>query len=352
LTDAPADQTQPRAPSSPPHRPVMLAEVLQTLAPADGEVFIDGTFGAGGYTTAILDAANTRVIALDRDPRAIRAAAPLLARFGPRLTLVEAPFSTLDEIAHEYADSLSQSPEALAQGDCDPRAGSVGRPRASKKVDGVVLDIGVSSMQLDQPERGFSFQNDGPLDMRMSAHGQTAADVVNTYDEEPLANILYDLGEEKKSRHIANAIVKQRATTPFTTTLELARLVSRVLGGRKDGDRHPATRTFQALRIYVNDELGELERALDAAERILKPDGRLVVVTFHSLEDRIVKRFFIERSGRESQGSRHLPPTAEKNAQPSFRIVNQRPLSPCQPELDLNPRARSARLRSGIRTTA
>ena len=325
MSDAqPDDTTNPPSPRR-PHLPVMLAEVMQTLAPAEGETFIDGTFGAGGYTMAILNAANTRVLALDRDPRAIRDAGPLLERFGPRLTLVEAPFSTLDDVAERQGGGF---------------------------VDGVVLDIGVSSMQLDQPERGFSFQNDGPLDMRMADHGETAAYVVNTYEEERLANILYDLGEEKKSRHIAHAIVRQRQATPFTTTLELARLVSRVLGGRKDGDRHPATRTFQALRIYVNDELGELEAALVAAERILKPGGRLVVVTFHSLEDRIVKRFFNERSGKESQGSRHLPPTAGNKNEPSFRIVNQRPLSPCQPELDLNPRARSARLRSGIRTKA
>jgi 16S rRNA (cytosine1402-N4)-methyltransferase len=212
-----------------------------------------------------------------------------------------------------------------------------------------VLDIGVSSMQLDQPERGFSFQADGPLDMRMAKHGPTAADVVNTMDEEPLANILYELGEEKRSRAIARAIVQDRDTTPFTTTLQLARLVSRVLGGRREDGRHPATRTFQALRIHVNDELGELKSALAAAERILKPGGRLVVVTFHSLEDRIVKQFFVERSGRQPGGSRHLPPQAESKSPPSFRIVNQRPLSPSQLELDGNPRARSARLRFAIK---
>ena len=230
-------------------------------------------------------------------------------------------------------------------------------------VDAVVLDIGVSSMQLDRPERGFSFQSDGPLDMRMSAAidpltgsataaGMSAADFINSADEEAIANVLYDFGEEKKSRHIASAIGRQRTLAPIVSTLELARLVSRVLGGRKEGDRHPATRTFQALRIYVNDELGELEQALAAAERILKPGGRLVVVTFHSLEDRIVKKFFNERSGKESQGSRHLPPSIDSKRAASFRIINQRPLSPSQPELDLNPRARSARLRAGIRTNS
>ena len=197
MSDAQPDDhpNEPNPSPRRPHLPVMLAEVLQALAPAGGETFIDGTFGAGGYTTAILKAANCRVLALDRDPRAIRDAAPLLARFGERLTLVEAPFSTLDDIARKtFSDGSSSSPQVLAHGDDDPRAGLVGWPRASKRVDGVVLDIGVSSMQLDQPERGFSFQNDGPLDMRMADHGETAADVVNTYDEERLANILYDLG--------------------------------------------------------------------------------------------------------------------------------------------------------------
>lgn len=308
-----------------PHIPVMLTEVLDALAPADGQTYIDATFGAGGYTSAILNASNCKVLALDRDARAIRDAAAIRETFGQRLTLVEAPFSTLDQVARDQ-----------------------GHP----SVDGIVLDIGVSSMQLDQPERGFSFQNDGPLDMRMADHGITAADFLNTAAEETIANVLYDFGEEKKSRLIARAIVHDRVATPFTSTRQLAGLVSRILGGRRDGDRNPATRTFQALRIHVNDELGELEAALGAAERILKPGGRLVVVTFHSLEDRIVKRFLIERSGKEQQGSRHLPPTMEKKSEPRFRIVNQRPLTPCQPELDSNPRARSARLRSAIRTMA
>jgi len=298
----------------------MLAEVLDALAPADGELIIDGTFGAGGYTRAILEAAPCRVTAFDRDITAIRmAAAPggLLAAFPGRLTLINAPFSEMAE----------HVPHAEA----------------------IVLDIGVSSMQIDDPTRGFSFQSDGPLDMRMSATGETAAGIVNTMDEEPLANILYELGEEKRSRAIARAICQDRDATPFTSTLQLARLVSRVLGGRGDDGRHPATRTFQALRIHVNDELGELSSALEASERILKPGGRLVVVTFHSLEDRIVKQFLIERSGRSSQGSRHLPPTATPAREPSFRIVNQRALRPCQGELDVNPRARSAKLRAAIR---
>ena len=308
------------------HAPVLLDEVLAALSPSAGETFIDGTFGAGGYSRAILQSANCRVLALDRDRVAVRDGQALVAEMAPRLTLIEAPFSTLaDVVSHELKVAF---------------------------VDGVVLDIGVSSMQLDQPERGFSFQTDGPLDMRMSAEGVSAADVVNSFDEDVIANILFDLGDEKKSRHIASAIVRQRAVAPITTTLELSRLVSRVLGGRRDGDRHPATRAFQALRVYVNDELGELEAALAASERILKPGGRLVVVTFHSLEDRIVKTFMAERTGKQTQGSRHLPPSGSAQDEPSFRFVNSRPLSPSQPELDANPRARSARLRSAIRTMA
>ncbi len=310
----------------PRHVPVLISEVLETIAPKDGEIYIDGTFGAGGYTRAILQAANCKVLALDRDPNAIRGAALLQAEFGQRLTLVQSPFSQLEDAARD------------ALGGALP--------------DGIVLDIGVSSMQLDDAGRGFSFQHDGPLDMRMSDDGMTAADFINEAEEEDIANVIYTFGEEHKSRSIARAIVRRRAEMPFTRTLELADTVSRVFHGRKVDGRHPATRTFQALRIYVNDELGELAGALSAAERILKPGGRLVVVSFHSLEDRIVKRFFTERSGKTASGSRHLPPGSIKMTPPSFRLVNSRPLTPSKGELDVNPRARSARLRAALRTDA
>jgi 16S rRNA (cytosine1402-N4)-methyltransferase len=305
------------------HIPVLLAEVLANLKPQDGETFVDGTFGAGGYTSGILEAADCRVLALDRDPSAILGSVPVREKFGDRLTLLEARFSELDAAAREQ--------------DVAP-------------VDGVVLDIGVSSMQLDQAERGFSFMADGPLDMRMSSSGTSAADVVNDFDEEPLANIIYVFGEERRSRQIARGILRARTESPITTTGALAEIVSRAVGGRRGDPQHPATQTFQALRIYVNDELGELARGLAAAEKILKPGGRLVVVTFHSLEDRIVKRFLQERSGKGSQGSRHLPPQSVKLSLPSFEIVNPRPLTPSKGELEVNPRARSARLRAAVRT--
>jgi 16S rRNA (cytosine1402-N4)-methyltransferase len=229
---------------------------------------------------------------------------------------------------------------------------SIAHAQGLEAVDGVVLDIGVSSMHLDEPERGFSFLHDGPLDMRMSREGITAADFINTAAEAEIARVIFEFGEERRSRHIAKAIVKERSERPFTRTRELADLVFRVLRGQRDEGKHPATRTFQALRIYVNDELGELSRGLAAAERTLKPGGRLVVVTFHSLEDRIVKRFLVERAGREPRGSRYLPETSAKFSAPSFRIINTRPLTPQKGELDLNLRARSARLRSAIRTDA
>ena len=278
-----------------------------------------------GTTRALLKAADCRVLALDRDPNAILGGKAMANEFGDRLTLLESRFSDLGAAAIEQGVA---------------------------PVDGVVLDIGVSSMQLNEPERGFSFQADGPLDMRMSQKGPSAADVVNGTDEEELARILYVLGEERRSRAIARAIVKARAEAPLTTTRALADLVSRVLGGRREDGRHPATRTFQALRIYVNDELGELAKGLSAAERCLKPGGRLVVVTFHSLEDRIVKRFFTSRAGKEIGTSRHLPAQSLKSKLPSFRIVNPRPLTPSKGELEVNPRARSARARAAVRTEA
>ena len=313
-------------PSDPPrHIPVLLAEVLAELAPRDGETYIDGTFGAGGYTRAILEAADCRVIAIERDPAAFSAGADLVPAFGGRLTLVPTTFSAMEDAAREAGVHA---------------------------VDGVVLDIGVSSMQLDDAERGFSFLRDGPLDMRMSQEGTSAADVVNSLEDDELADILYTLGEERRSRAIARAIVRARSDAPITTTRALAEIVERVLGRPRPGDKHPATRTFQALRIHVNDELGELRQGLSAAERLLKPGGRLGVVTFHSLEDGQVKRFFAERSGKTAGASRYLPEPAAPKRAPSFRIVNTRGLTPNKEETDANPRARSARLRSGIRTEA
>ncbi len=305
------------------HIPVLLEAVIQALAPQSGQVFIDGTFGAGGYTRALLATPDLRVIALDRDPSAIANGQALVAETGGRLMLEQARFADLDHVAQ--------------------RVGFTG-------VDGVVLDIGVSSMQLDEAERGFSFRKDGPLDMRMESQGRSAADIVNETDEEELANLIFDYGEERLSRKIARAIVLDRQSTPFTSTLQLAGLISRIVH-HKPNEIHPATRTFQALRIAVNDELGELRRALEAAERILKPGGRLGVVSFHSLEDRIVKKFLIERSGRGQAQSRRLPGEA---ALPSFtfQIVGKQPVTASSEESAANPRARSARLRYAIRTDA
>ncbi len=308
-----------------PHIPVLLADVVEQLQPVAGETYIDGTFGAGGYTRAILEAAPCRVIAIERDPTAFANGQALVAEFGGRLSLVSETFSNMEEAA-----------------------ASAG----AERVHGVVLDIGVSSMQLDDPARGFSFLRDGPLDMRMSQNGPSAADVVNHMDEEDLANILFNLGEERRSRAIARAIVKARTEAPITTTKALAGIVERVLGRARGDEKHPATRTFQALRIHVNDELGELERALEAAERLLVTGGRLLVVTFHSLEDRIVKHFLQERSGKTAGGSRYLPAPSGPASAPSFRIVNTRGFTPNKEETDANPRARSARLRVGLRTEA
>jgi 16S rRNA (cytosine1402-N4)-methyltransferase len=321
-----------------PHIPVLLEEVLMALEPRAGETYIDGTFGAGGYSTAILDAAACHVLALDRDVTAVRAADAVTARYPNRLTVVEAPFSTLDDVSRVYLST-----------DKTETAASVFSPPS-----GVVLDIGVSSMQLDQPARGFSFQTDGPLDMRMSQGGTfagpSAADVVNSASADDLADIFFHLGDERRARQIARAIVMDRDAEPFTHTLQLADLVSRILKTKKIDGRHAATRVFQALRIYVNDELGELVLALSAAERILPPGGRLVVVSFHSLEDSIVKKFFRARTGREAKGSRHGPLSSAPSVSPSFQFVNHRPVNPSETEIARNPRSRSARLRSAVRT--
>jgi 16S rRNA (cytosine1402-N4)-methyltransferase len=307
------------------HIPVLLDEVLAALKPRDGEVFVDGTFGAGGYTSAILESADVRVIAIDQDPNALAAGQALVAKYVPRLILREGRFGDLDQLVVDAGFSA---------------------------VDGIVLDIGVSSMQLDEAGRGFSFMSDGPLDMRMSQSGPSAADVIREASEELLADIFYHLGEERRSRAVARAIGNARESGSITTTRQLADLVQRTLGRAKGDDKHPATRVFQALRIYVNDELGQLMDALAAAERCLKSDGRLVVVTFHSLEDRIVKRYLTDASGRNPSGSRHLPPAAEPATAPRYRIVNQRPLTPSTKEIAANPRARSARLRAAERTSA
>lgn len=300
------------------HIPVMLNEVLETLAPASGKVILDGTFGAGGYTRAILSG-GADVIALDRDPNAIAGGQPMVAEFGGRLKLIPSRFSELANHA--------------------PEGG----------LDGIVLDIGVSSMQIDEADRGFSFQRNGPLDMRMSASGVSAADVVNRAKVGDMARIFGFLGEEKQAGRIARAIEKRRATEPFATTRDLANLIESV-NPRKAKDKiHPATRVFQALRIFVNDELGELAQALFAAERALKPGGRLVVVSFHSLEDRLVKRFLTDRSGKAS-GSRHLPMVEDR---PSiFEPVGKGMLSATDAEAAINPRARSAKLRAAFRTAA
>ncbi|SCB47881.1 16S rRNA (cytosine1402-N4)-methyltransferase [Bradyrhizobium shewense] len=307
--------------SSAPHIPVLGREAIAHLAPRDGGIYVDATFGAGGYSRAILDVPGSRLIAIDRDRTAIVGGAELVERSAGRLTLVEDRFSNLGEVC------AAQGVEA---------------------VDGVVMDVGVSSMQLDQAGRGFSFRLDGPLDMRMGQAGPTAADVVARASEADLADIIYLLGEERHSRRVARAIVADRQETPFTTTRALADLIGRVVRS-KPGDIHPATRTFQALRIFVNEELEELQSALAAAECVLKPGGRLVVVSFHSLEDRIVKNFLSERS-KTAGGSRHLPEVAQ--VPPSFQLLTRRPVIAGEDEVAHNPRARSAKLRAAERTSA
>jgi 16S rRNA (cytosine1402-N4)-methyltransferase len=301
-----------------PHVPVLVGEVIAALAIGQGDIAVDGTFGAGGYTRALLGAGAGRVIAFDRDPDAIREGASLVP--DPRLTLINERFSQMDRVLAE---------------------------RGIEHVDAIALDIGVSSMQLDRADRGFSFSADGPLDMRMEKSGLTAAEFLNQADESEIVRILKDYGEEPRARAIARAIVAAR---PVERTAELAAIVRRAAGFRPGQKSDPATRTFQAVRIHLNAELEELQEGLEAAERALKPGGRLAVVTFHSLEDRIVKRFFRERSGGTPAGSRHRPALVDPT-EPTFERV-AKPVSPTERELAANPRARSARLRSAVRTSA
>ena len=305
------------------HTPVLLAEVVAALAPRPGSIIVDATFGAGGYAAAFLAAADCRVWAIDRDPDQVARAAPMVAAHRGRLGILHGRFGAMESLLAAHGVSA---------------------------VDGVAFDLGVSSMQLDEPARGFSFRLDGPLDMRMEKQGDSAATLVNSMPEAALADVIFKLGGERHARKVARAIVAERKTTPFATTLALAETVRRAVPRARDGI-DPATRTFQALRIQVNDELGELDRGLAAAERLLRAGGRLAVVSFHSLEDRAVKEFMRRRASAPARPSRHLPPAAAGRA-PSFRIVGRKPIAPGPAEIAANPRARSARLRVAERTAA
>ncbi|HRX38924.1 MAG: 16S rRNA (cytosine(1402)-N(4))-methyltransferase RsmH [Parvularculaceae bacterium] len=306
-----------------PHAPVMETEAVAALAAVDHGRYVDATFGGGGYTRAILAAADCTVYGFDRDPSAIERARPWAAAFGDRLKLVNRPFAEVEE--------------GLA--DCGVDA-----------IDGAVFDLGVSSMQLDEAERGFSFMRDGPLSMRMDGGAPNAADVVNRASEGDLAAIFRAYGEERHAGRIARAIVEERKAAPIETTARLAAIVEKASPGRPQDKIHPATRVFQALRIFVNDELGQLSRALLAVERLLRPAGRLVVVTFHSLEDRIVKRFLTDRTSGRPEPSRHAP--RQEGPEPSFRLIFAKAQGPSEEEISENPRARSAKLRAAVRLDA
>ncbi|MDX2141886.1 MAG: 16S rRNA (cytosine(1402)-N(4))-methyltransferase RsmH [Rhodospirillaceae bacterium] len=305
-----------------PHIPVLLAEVLDALQPRDGGIYVDGTFGAGGYTSALLEAASCQVWAIDRDPDALARGSALVSRYPERLHLLAGRFGDMAELLGAHG---------------------------VRSVDGIALDVGVSSMQIDDRARGFSFLRDGPLDMRMERAGRSAADVVNTLPEKELAEIILTFGEEKHARRVAKAIVKARQDRPFSRTLHLADVIRAEVRRAHDGI-DPATRTFQALRIYVNDELDELDRCLRSAEFLLRPGGRLAVVSFHSLEDRIVKTFMRAHSSAAALPSRHLPSSAVKAPQATFNLVTKRPITPTEAEIARNPRSRSARLRVAERT--
>lgn len=307
-----------------PHTPVMLGEVLASLSPKDGGIYVDGTFGNGGYSRAVLEAAQCKVYGIDRDPGVVARAQEMETEFKDRFFIIEGRFGSVAELLASH---------------------SVG------PVDGVAFDIGVSSMQIDTPERGFSFRTDGPLDMRMESAGTSASDIVNNMEETDLVGIIRELGEERFARRVAAAIVAARTQEPILRTLQLAEIVRRVVPKSKDGI-DPATRTFQALRILVNDELGEIDRGLVGAEQVLAPGGRLCVVSFHSLEDRLIKRFFKTRSGDTPQPSRHMPQSSIQGPQPTFKMVVKKSITPTKNEQRTNPRARSARLRIGERTAA
>lgn len=310
--------------SASPHIPVLRDEVIAALAPRDGGIYVDGTFGAGGYARALLDAAQCRVFGIDRDPDAVARGRDMAKSYDGRLVVLQGRYGDMDQLLAEQGIAA---------------------------VDGIALDIGVSSMQIDQAERGFSFAKDGPLDMRMEQSGPSAADLVNTADESELADIIHYLGEERHARRVARAIVAARQDAPFTRTGQLASVVRSAVRKAKDGI-DPATRTFQGLRIHVNDELGELARGLSAAERLLAENGVLAVVTFHSLEDRAVKAFLKERAGETAQPSRHIPMAASTGTQASFSLLSKRGATASDSELAANPRARSARLRAARRTNA
>ncbi len=305
-----------------PHIPVMLDEVVEALAPCSGAVYVDATFGAGGYSRALLETADCKVWGIDRDPLAVKNGARMVADFPGRLNVLQGRYGEMSDLLADVG---------IAQ------------------IDGLALDIGLSSMQIDDPSRGFSFRADGPLDMRMGDDGQTAADVVNELAERELADIIYKYGEERASRRIARAIVEFRGRTAITRSVQLANLVRGVVAKSRDGI-DPATRTFQALRIYVNDELAELDRGLEAAEALLGPCGRLVVVSFHSLEDRRVKTFLQARSGNMAHPSRHVPVDAIVAGAPTFQLIKRGAVRPRAAETRANPRARSARMRWAVRT--
>ncbi len=305
------------------HQPVMINEVLASLQPKDQAVYIDATFGRGGYSRAILKSADCTLIGIDRDPDAVAAGQPLVDSMNGRFVLKEGPFSSLKDLAQQAG---------------------------VEHVDGIVFDLGLSSPQLDEAERGFSFRHDGPLDMRMERSGLDAAAFVNSADEADLAHVIWAYGEERASRRIARAIVKARSTAPITRTKELAKIIHGVMPRQKPGQIDPATRTFQGIRIHINGELDEIKAAMIAAETLLKPEGRLVVVSFHSLEDRIIKTFLAARSGHAARPSRHLPDIQQAPA--SFTLASRKPIMPGDAEIAENPRARSAKLRCAIRTSA